>query len=65
VTDAAGVAQATVEGLNKGETDIEAKAQNQSAKTHVKVPTVSFWGLLILALIVLFLLQRRARKPEA
>ena len=69
VTDAAGSVQATVEGINGGETDIEAKAQNQSAKTHVKVqeqvPAVSIWGLLILTLFFLLLVQRRGKKPGA
>lgn len=69
VTDAAGSVQATVEGVTGGETDIEARAQNQSAKTHVKVreqvPVVSIWGMLILALVFLFLVQRRRQKLGA
>ncbi len=65
ITGAGGVATATVEGRQKGETDIEAKAQGQSATAHVKVPTVSFWALLIVGLIILLLLHRRTHKLEA
>jgi Bacterial Ig-like domain (group 1) len=69
VTDGSGSAQATVTGVNGGETDIEARAQKQSVKTHVKVqeqvPAVSIWGLLILALVCLLFLQRRRPKPGA
>jgi len=68
VTDAAGTVQATVEGVNGGETDIEAKAQNLSAKTHIKVqeqvPAVSMWGLLILVPVFLLLLHRRRQRPQ-
>lgn len=61
-TTAAGIAKATVKGVNKGETDIKAEAQNQGATAHVKVPTVSFRGLLVLSLIILLIWQRR--RPE-
>jgi hypothetical protein len=69
VTDAAGSAQATVKGVNGGETNIQARAQSQSATTHVKVqqpvPAVSVGGLLILALVVLLVLRSRRQKPQA
>ncbi len=55
VTNTVGAVQATVKGLNRGETDIEAKAQNQSVKTHVKVPDLSLIGFVFLVIcIILF-----------
>lgn len=63
-TTAAGIAKATVKGVNKGETDIKAKAQSKKTSAHVKVPTVSFWGLLILSLVFLLVLQRRRQETR-
>lgn len=51
VTDANGQATATVEGLEKGNAEITAQAQGRTARSPVKVPTVSIWGLLITAVI--------------
>ncbi|MFC2155354.1 Ig-like domain-containing protein [Acidobacteriota bacterium] len=65
VTNVQGIARATVKGVNKGETDVGAKAQNKKATAHVRVPTVSFYGLLILSfLIALTLLRRRQEVRE-
>ncbi|UCH93372.1 MAG: exo-alpha-sialidase [Candidatus Aminicenantes bacterium] len=64
VTSAAGTVNAAVKGLSKGKTDIEAKSQNQTAKTHVEVPTVSFWGLLILSLVIILILKSRRRESR-
>jgi len=65
ITNASGIAMVVVKGLKSGETDMVAKAQNQTAQAHVKVPTVSFWGLLILFLVMLAVLKNRMSKSGA
>lgn len=49
VTDASGHAQATVDAQRRGETDVRASAKGASAQSHVRVPTLSPWALVLLA----------------
>lgn len=65
VTNNAGIATATVEAVSKGETEIQAEVGDEVATVPVEVPTVSFWGLLLLSLAILLVLKYRRRQPEA
>ena len=47
-TDASGKAQATVQGVQNGDTQVRASVGTASAQAHVKVPSLSFWALLVL-----------------
>jgi serine protease len=48
VTDSSGRAQATVASQNKGDTQVRASGAGASAQSHVKVPLLSSWLLLLL-----------------
>ncbi len=47
-TNASGQAQATVASQNKGDTQVHASGAGASAQSHVKVPLLSRWLLLLL-----------------
>ena len=47
-TDSSGQAQATVASQNKGDTQVHASGAGASAQSHVKVPLLSRWLLLLL-----------------
>jgi hypothetical protein len=65
VTDSSGKAVVNVKGHNKGNTSIVAEAQGESDQVPVEVPSISTWGLLLLALLTLLLFHRRTHKSPS
>ena len=65
VTDSSGKAVVNVKGHNKGNTSIVAEAQGESDQVPVEVPSISTWGLLLLALLALLLFHRRTYKSSS
>ncbi len=58
-TNASGVAEATVTGQGRGTAQITAEADGQRASTPVRVPDISFFGLLLLVAVIGWLAMRR------
>ncbi len=58
ITNAQGKATATVEGVSRGRTGVTAQAGSETARAPVKVPVLSPLGMMILALLALFMWRR-------
>ncbi len=65
VTNADGEAKVTVKRESGGETTIRAEADGKSNEARVKVPSISTWGLLLLALVTLLLFYRWSHKSPS
>lgn len=67
-TDNSGKAQATVTAQNKGTTQVRASAAGTSAQSHVKVPVLSSWSLLLLfggSVLVYLHRLRQEKRPRS
>ncbi len=65
VTDADGKANATVKRESRGKAIVRAEAEGKSNESRVKVPSISTWGLLLLALVTLLLFYRWSHKSPS
>ncbi len=65
VTNASGGAKATVSRESRGKTTVRAEAEGKSDQSRVKVPSLSTWGLLLLALVTFLIFSRWSRRSQS
>jgi hypothetical protein len=65
VTNASGKAKATVSRESRGNTTVRAEAEGKSDQSPVKVPSLSTWGLLLLALVTFLIFSRWSRRSQS
>jgi serine protease len=59
MSDANGVATATVRGVSTGDANVTARLNGESASQPIRVPSLSFWALVVLVLAMIAVLFRR------
>jgi serine protease len=65
LTDVSGKAQVSVQGRQKGDTQVRAATPSGSAQSHVKVPSLSFWALALLVVAAGAIYVEKVRRERA